>query len=114
MKASRRRIDDALLFALRGEFDMFVCRSFREEMERELEAGARYVALNLARVVFLGSSAVSALLHLRNRLDAEGGVLVLSEPSIVVREVLEQLGLQAQLPWEADDEAALEALAAAA
>ncbi len=107
MKATRTDYQDCVLLCLRGDFDSFVVRPFRESIEGMLAQGVRHVVLNMRLVKFVNSSGIGTLVRLRSQLIALGGELRLSQPSPACHEAITALGLAGHFPIHDDDQLAL-------
>jgi hypothetical protein len=85
------RIDTSLheeyaVLTLKGEFDTFFVTRFQE---------------------FINSTALGAIIKLSKRCKAEGGELIASKPSPIVRDIIRKLGIDQLLPVFDDDELAV-------
>ena len=70
------------------------CRAvLGRELDELLDAGSERVAVDLSGVLFMDSSALSALVHAHQRALASGQQLVLLRPSSVCTKVLAITGL---------------------
>ncbi len=93
----------------RGAFD------FERAAQARLDAGARYLAVDLAHVDLITSAGLRVLVMLAKRLQALGGGLVLCRLNEQVRTVLEIAGLLGQFQVaDTPDEAAARLAEAAA
>jgi anti-anti-sigma factor len=75
-----------------GEIDMATCGRLRDAIEPHLGSAQR-VVLDLSGVVFMDSTCLDVLEHARTRLSADGGSLILRNPSRVARRLLSVAGL---------------------
>lgn len=75
-----------------GEVDMWTCQKLRDAIEPHLARGQR-VVLDLSRVTFMGSSCLSVLINARTTLTADGGSLIVRNPSDAARRILSLGGL---------------------
>jgi len=91
---------------LRGEFDTFYAPKLQEEVDHLISAGILYAVLNLRLVKFLNSTALGAILKAHKRFRAEGGEMVLCQPSAFCRDVIVKLGLDRVVPMFDDMEEA--------
>lgn len=78
---------------LRGEFDTFYCKKLQEEIDALASSGIVRVSLNLRLVKFINSTALGAVIKAHKLCRAEGGELVISQPSPVVRDVMTKVGI---------------------
>lgn len=83
---------------LRGEFDTFYAPKLQEEIDALLAAEFRWVILNLRLVKFINSTALGAIIKANKRMRAEGGELVIAQPSAFAKEVLTQIGIDKVVP----------------
>lgn len=75
---------------LNGRFDFNAHREFREAMEEALgDPGSREVAVDLAEVDYLDSSALGMLLMLRDKASGSNRTVSLANSRGTVRQVLE-------------------------
>lgn len=84
---------DALNLGLVGEFDLSEVDCFRACVDGAVESNDGAVVIDLGDVTFIDSTAISALLDLRRRLDAEGRRLVFEKVSPSAGRVFELTGL---------------------
>jgi len=77
---------------VQGEVDIATCRRLRDAIEPHLGPGQRIV-LDLSEVSFMDSSCLTVLLKARTTLTADGGSLVLRNPSNVARRLLTVTGV---------------------
>jgi anti-anti-sigma factor len=75
-----------------GEIDIATCERLRDAIEPQLAPGQR-VVLDLAGVRFMDSACLHVLVQARTTLTADGGSLILRNPSPVARRVLQVAGL---------------------
>ena len=72
---------------VRGEIDMETCAHLRDAIESHLGPDQR-VVLELSGVTFTDSSILKVLVQARGRLTADGGSLVLRNPSEAAHRLL--------------------------
>ena len=96
-----RNLSDVHVVALHGELDVASAEGLSNSLV-EL-AGSTLVA-DLSDLTFMDSAGIGALVRARNRIKAEGlGDLVLTRPGVIVRRVLEIMGLDAWVvQWSPD------------
>ena len=82
-----------------GEIDLATCERLRDAIEPHLGPEQR-VVLDLAGVHFMDSTCLSVVLKARTRLSADGGSLILRNPSTAARTLLGAAGLTALLDVE--------------
>jgi anti-anti-sigma factor len=79
--------DGATVIHVRGEIDMASCERLRDALEPHL--GPRQsVVLDLSGVRFMDSSCLNVLVQARGTLTADGGSLILRNPSPLARRLL--------------------------
>ncbi|HLU38515.1 MAG TPA: STAS domain-containing protein [Planctomycetota bacterium] len=106
MKIDKSIHDDYATLTLKGEFDTFYCPKLQEEVESLLASGIPHVILNLRLVKFINSTALGAIIKAYKRCKAEGGQLVISQPSAFARDIITKLGINKLVPMFDDDEEA--------
>lgn len=95
------RVGDATVIHVHGEIDTATCGRLRDAIEPHL--GPRQtVVLDLSGVRFMDSSCLTVLLQARGTLTADGGSLVLRNPSRVAHLVLTAAQLEHLLQTDAD------------
>jgi len=85
--------------ALFGELDVASSQGLSDELVSLIEGGATDLVIDLAKLAFIDSTGLSAILR-ANRELGENGHLVLREPTPLVRQVLEITGLAGALQVE--------------
>lgn len=114
MKLIRENYDGgsqpAVVLTLKGEFDSFVTSAFADEVQKVRDEGVNRIALNMRLVKFVNSTALGAMIRARKACKAEGGDVVVSQPSKAVREAMEVLGLDRVFALYDDDDAAVAGL----
>lgn len=83
---------------MRGEFDTFYAPKLQEEIDQLIASGTTYAILNLRLVKFINSTALGAIIKANKRLRAEGGDLVIAQPSSFCKDVLTQIGVDRVVP----------------
>ena len=106
MKIDKSIYDDYATLTLKGEFDTFYCPKLQEEVEGLLTSGISHVILNLRLVKFINSTALGAIIKAYKRCKAEGGQLVISQPSTFARDIITKLGISKLVPMFDEDEEA--------
>lgn len=84
---------DVVAFAT-GEIDMLTCGRLRDAIEPHLGPGQR-VVLDLSGVTFMDSSCLRVLEHAWTTLTADGGSLILRNPSTAAHRLLSLSGMAA-------------------
>jgi anti-anti-sigma factor len=95
------REGDATVIHVRGEIDMATCERLRDAIEPHL-GPQQTIVLDLSGVQFMDSSCISVLLQARGTLTADGGSLVLRNPSRAAHLLLTTASLQHLLQTDAD------------
>jgi anti-anti-sigma factor len=91
---------------LEGQFDTANLGGAKEEIEARINEGALQLCLNLGGLEFINSSGIGYFVVVHKRLKAEGGELVLSEPSKFLQSTIRTLGLDRIFEiYESDAEA---------
>ena len=99
MKIEKTIFDDVVIVKIIGDFDYFQCTPFLKAIEENRELGFTKVVLHLVDVPFINSTAIGAIVRIKNELDnTEGGALAIAEPSEFVANALDTVGLKARIP----------------
>jgi anti-sigma B factor antagonist len=94
--------DGSIVVHVSGEIDIETCERLRDVIEKFM--GPRQtIVLDLSGVEFMDSSSLHVLLPARETLTADGGSLVLRNPSTAARRLLEAAQLQHLLDDDAAD-----------
>jgi len=83
---------DATVISVGGEIDMSTCEELRSAVAPHAGRGAA-IALDLAGVTFIDSSAIRVMIETRASAIAAGGSFVVRNPSDPVRRVLTVAGV---------------------
>jgi anti-sigma B factor antagonist len=78
---------DETVIHVRGEIDIATCERLRDAIEPHLGPEQNLV-LDFSEVEFMDSSCLRVLLQARGTLTADGGSLILRNPSITARRLL--------------------------
>jgi anti-anti-sigma factor len=78
-----------------GEIDLAVEDQFQDHLGGLIDAGAKYLIVDLSEVSFLDSSGIQALLATQQRARMAGGELTVASPSENVRKIFEIVGVAA-------------------
>jgi anti-sigma B factor antagonist len=76
-----------------GELDVNTAPELREHLSRLINGGAHQIAVDLAEVSFVDSTALSVLVSALKRIRQADGDLTLASPNPSVRRVFEITGL---------------------
>jgi anti-sigma B factor antagonist len=90
----------ATVVHVRGEIDMESCGRLRDAIEPFM-GPHQSIVLDLSEVRFMDTTMITLLVQARGRLTADGGSLVLRNPSDVARTILTISGLQDLLDADA-------------
>ncbi len=93
MKIDKTLNDDYAILTLKGEFDTFYCPALMQEVESLIERGVNLLILNMFVVRFINSTALGAVIKAHKRCRAEGGDLMIAQPSPFVRDVMSKVGI---------------------
>lgn len=110
MKIDKSVLDDYAVLTLKGEFDTFYCPMLQEEVESLVENGINHVILNMRLVKFINSTALGAIIKVHKRCKAEGGELVVSQPSSFVRDIVGKVGIDRLVPLYEQESDAVKAI----
>jgi anti-sigma B factor antagonist len=89
----------ATVIALSGELDVASSRGLSEQLLNLIDGGATDLVIDLARLAFIDSTGLSAILQANKKLNGKGQ-MVLREPTPLVRQVFEVTGLISALNIE--------------
>lgn len=92
-KFQSERHEDWTVIHIRGDFDSFYVPLLSEIVDQELEQGVTQIVLHMRLVKFVNSSALGGMLRAQKRCRAEGGEMVVAQPSPFVRQVMKTLKL---------------------
>lgn len=94
--------DATAVIHVRGEIDMSTCERLRDVIEPHL-GPEQTLVLDLSEVQFMDSACLNVLLQARGKLTADGGSLVLRNPSEAARRLLTAAQAQDLLQVDADE-----------
>lgn len=89
--------DGQLALALSGELDL-ACTDLLERDEHESDASISDVTVDIAQLDFIDTAGVRALLDVRTRHQAQGRSVELTNPTALVRKVVNLYGRPDLLP----------------
>ncbi|RJQ05459.1 MAG: STAS domain-containing protein [Bacillota bacterium] len=113
MDIASRKDGMALLVSVSGELDLHTAREFRARVDADYDRfGARDMVFDFARVSFVDSSGLGAILGRYSRAAEKGGQVALAGPQPHVRRLLELAGVMRIIHTYADVEEALRAMGA--
>ncbi len=96
------QVDGATVIQVRGAIDMATCERLRDAIEPHL-GPAQTIVLDLSGVAFMDSSCLKVLVQARGALTADGGSLILRNPSEASRRLLTVAGAQHLLDEDAEE-----------
>jgi anti-anti-sigma factor len=76
-----------------GEIDLSTVAAFHDQLAVAIESGRRCLVIDMAEVIFIDSTGLTELVHTRNQLLPDGGVVLRNVPKNV-RRVLGISGLE--------------------
>jgi anti-anti-sigma factor len=85
--------DDACTLEIRGDLDIAISGLLRQELDELLALGIGHIDVDLAGVLFMDSSALSALVHANETAGNNGQQFTLRNPSPACTKVLRITGL---------------------
>jgi stage II sporulation protein AA (anti-sigma F factor antagonist) len=110
MKIDKTLADDYAILTLKGEFDTFYCPALIQEVESLLERGINHLVLDMRLVKFINSTALGAVIKAHKRCRADGGELVIAQPSSFVRDVVCKVGIDKLIPLHDSEQDAVKAI----
>ncbi len=84
--------DGAVRLVLAGETDLATVDLLRDKVDEVLARTATAVVVDLAGVTYLDSTGIGALINARNRANAHGGTVWVTDPQPMVHHVLDITG----------------------
>ena len=106
MQINWRNEGGVTVATLEGQLDAANLDGAKAEIEGRVDEGALKLCINLGALDFINSSGIGYLVAVYKRLKQEGGKLVLSEPSRVLKSTIRTLGLDRIFEvYESDEEA---------
>ena len=91
----------ATVIYVRGEIDIATCERLRDAIEPHL-GPQQTIILDLSGVEFVDSSFLDVLVQARGALTADGGSLLLRNPSVAAHQLVTISGLEDLLQTDAD------------
>jgi anti-sigma B factor antagonist len=98
--------DFGTLVAVAGELDIAMAPALRSALSSREVVQSAAVVVDLSRVTFMDSTAISVFLTLERDLGAHGGRLAIAVPEGAVRLLFDVTGLDEHLPLYSSREAA--------
>ncbi|MBM3962619.1 MAG: STAS domain-containing protein, partial [Planctomycetes bacterium] len=93
MKIDKSLHDDYATLTLKGDFDTFYCPALMQEVDALIDRGVSMLILDMHVVKFINSTALGAVIKAHKRCRAEGGDLVVAQPSAFVKNVMKSVGI---------------------
>jgi anti-anti-sigma factor len=93
-----RREGAVLILEVVERLDQPGAQDLAEALTRIIESGEPRLIINLAKVLYLSSSGLRALLNAARRVEAEGGKLCVCSPQGMVKRVIQLVGFDKVLP----------------
>jgi anti-sigma B factor antagonist len=106
---STQSVDGATVIAVSGEADLYTAPELKAELVQVIEAGARFVVVDLSRATFIDSTTLGVLISGVKRLRPGGGRIDLVIDDRSIRKVFEITGLDTVFRIHPDLQAALSA-----
>ena len=110
MKIDKSLHDDYAVLTLKGEFDTFYCPALMQEVETLVERGVNHLVLDMRLVKFINSTALGAVIKAHKRCRADGGDLVIAQPSPFVRDVVTKVGIDKLITMHDSEQEAVKAI----
>ena len=76
-----------------GEVDVYTCSMLREAVNKAIEEGRHYIAVDVQAVDFMDSSGLGVIVGAHKRLKGHDGTLALVSPNKQMRRILSLTGL---------------------
>ncbi|GAB6139160.1 STAS domain-containing protein [Halanaerobaculum tunisiense] len=93
MEITVKELEDSLVVELAGEFDLHTADDFSEEIETRIKQGYNKIILDLAKVEFIDSSGIGAIISKYKDLTNQGGVLTAVNLTPQVERIFEVSGI---------------------
>jgi anti-anti-sigma factor len=97
------QVDGGTVIHVRGEIDMATCERLRDAIEPYL-GPKQSIVLDLSGVQFMDSSCLHVLEKARGTLTADGGSLILRNPSEAARRLLTAAGAEQLLDEDVEED----------
>ena len=108
MDIQRKTVGSVTILSFTGEFDAMDLREVTDEMAGVLGEGGERMVFNFRDLTFIDSTWISYLVKTAKDLKAQGGELVLSEPSRFFSRVGQAIGIDRIFKLFPGDREALE------
>jgi len=100
----------AKFFKIKGYLDAHTVLQFDVEVEKVLDQEAKYLVFDLSELQYISSSGIGSLMGVTQKLNKEGGDLVLTKLSQKVDNIFDLLGFNKIFTIAASNEEAIEML----
>jgi anti-anti-sigma factor len=97
MNLSRRLTEQGLELIVDGRLDAYWADHLSQEIGQIIHEGIHHVRLHLGAVQYISSAGIRVLLQFHKQLSRIDGSFLVSEPSAIVRSVIQLTGLEALL-----------------
>ncbi len=97
------RSDDRVVVAVEGELDLATAPQLRDRLVALSEEGQVQIVLDLTHLLFIDSTGLSVLVMAHNRARADGGSILIRNPSQSVLRILEITALVSVFTIESKD-----------
>ena len=104
---------DTLVETFVGRFDQHARQEFKWRIDHAINAGYRFVVLNMAAVTFVDSAALGWLVLAQRRFQRIGGKMCITAPAGFVRDILLLTEIGEWIPIHASEDEAVIALESA-
>ena len=106
LRINVRKDGDIPVIELEGEVDAYTAGRFREVMLEQIDDGKANLVISMAKVEYIDSSGLGALVGGLKRASERDGRIVIVCPGMQVRKVFEITGLEKVFPiFDAEEEA---------
>ena len=112
MNLRQRQVGDVCVLTVEGRLDEEGTAEFRRQITGIMDAGTRYLVVDIAELDYLCSWAIGTLVSANGRIRKEGGALYLAGARPHIMDLLELLNLKSTLHLCASTEEALAQAAA--
>lgn len=93
MKLTQRVESDVTIVELEGRLDWNGLSEFSGKMAQIVDAGSRKILLNFARLEYMSSAGIRALIETLQKVETEGGKLAICSPNSTIQELFQVVQL---------------------
>jgi anti-sigma B factor antagonist len=90
--------EKVLLVEARGELDIATTPALRERLEKALDEGHTRIVVDLSEVSFIDSVGLASIVNARHRMEPDGRMAIVADPSSYATLIIEVSGVDALLP----------------